>query len=129
MALEFLLRRRRCSGRTLRKLLGHITHQAMLRRELLSCFRAAYVFIEKYPDSPSKLWPAALRELRWAQALLPLLERDLTKPWGPRAYTRDASPWGIGICAARPLTEVLDEASRHSDRWHFLGEGRANPRA
>eukprot|EP00959_Pyramimonas_sp_CCMP1952_P364545 7634027-Pyramimonas_sp.AAC.1 len=65
----------------------------MLRRELLSCFRAVYALIEKNPDSPSKLRPAVLRELRWAQALLPLLECDLAKPWGPRAYARDASPW------------------------------------
>eukprot|EP00959_Pyramimonas_sp_CCMP1952_P371153 7772475-Pyramimonas_sp.AAC.1 len=73
---------------------------------MLPCFRAVYVFIEKSPDSPSTLWPAVLRELRRARALLPSSERDPAKPWGPKAYACDASPSGLGICISRPLTEI-----------------------
>lgn len=68
LAIEHLLRVRRCSGRALSAVLAQYTFQAVVRREDLSALRAVYAYVEKHYRL---LWPSVLRELRWAQSLIP----------------------------------------------------------
>ena len=55
--LEFA-RRGYGSGHQLEILVGHFTSRALLRRELLSVFGAAYTFIAKHRHHHMKLWPS-----------------------------------------------------------------------
>ena len=85
------------TGQLVEKLLGHLTFASLLRRELLSCFQATYVFVKKCYHVHSRLWPQVVRELKWACSLLPLVSRNMAAPWSPQVLATDASHWGRGV--------------------------------
>ena len=66
----------------------------MLRRELLSLFRAVYVFIARDYKKPTKLWNAVSRELFWMQSMICCVDVDLCREWTPQVLMFDASEWG-----------------------------------
>ena len=119
LAIGELLARSRCRGGVVEVLLGHFTFQALLRRETLSVFRAAYTFARRYRERSMRLWPAVCREMRWARSLLMCMEVDLTKSWSPCVYAVDASEWGAGICRAGLGDEVASRLGAFSERWRF----------
>ena len=90
-AAQELLRRGWASPDDVRSVLGHATFMALCRRELLSCFSAAYAFAQQGGDRPRRLWAGVRRELRWFGALLALARRRLDAPWSPEVSVVDAS--------------------------------------
>ena len=104
--LEFA-RRGYGSGHQLEILVGHFTSRALLRRELLSVFGAAYTFIGKHRHQNLKLWPSVIRELTWAAHLIHLSHRSLVAEWSSQAYCFDASWWGFGIVRKHVRKEVV----------------------
>ena len=129
MAIEEVLSRKRVSGKTISKILGHFTHQALLRRETLSAFRAIYVFAQKNFERCVPLWDSVRRELVWAQSLLPIIETDLKRPWSNTAFMTDASPWGVGIMKAAVDPRSLEQVGAWSEKWRFANPGGENARA
>ena len=72
-------------------LLGRFASQALLKRESLSMLRAVYCFVKRKFKQSVELWPSVLRELRWMQSVVPLLEVDARRVWSPRVFCFDAS--------------------------------------
>ena len=119
MAVDELLRQGWGSGQLVERIVGHCTFAGLLRRELLSCFQAVYVFIHKCYHVHARLWPAVTRELRWVSSLLPLVHRNLSAQWSPHVYAVDASTWGRGVVTAEAATALISEQAKHLDRWRF----------
>lgn len=107
------------SGRLVEKIVGHITFAALLRREILSCLQAVYVYIWKSYHVHSRLWPEVKRELRWVASLLPLIQRDLSAGWGDYVHATDASHWGRGVARAAVPADMMRHESKWHDRWRF----------
>ena len=80
LAILEVLRRRALDGLRMRRLLGHFTWCAMLRRELLAIPSACYRFVTVAGGAPMRLWPSVERELRWMAALVPLMTCNLAAP-------------------------------------------------
>ena len=118
-AIAFALRCGSLTSRQLHVIVGVFTFQCMLRRELLSLLRATYCFINKEYANPHRPWPAVRRELSWMQRLLPMLTCDVRRHWSSEVLMYDASPWGVGICRAHALPDVVASVGRYSERWRF----------
>lgn len=93
----WLAKRPRVSGKALERVIGHATHLCMLRRELLSIFRACYDFIRSSYNKRSRLWKSAAEEARWASHLLELCTADLKKKWSNDITASDASLSDISV--------------------------------
>jgi hypothetical protein len=119
MAIDELLRQGWGSGQLVERIVGHCTFAALLRREILSCFQAVYVFTRKRYHVHSRLWPEVARELRWVSSLLPLVQRDLSAEWSTDVYAVDASTWGRGVVAAKADRDLVRDQARHLDRCRF----------
>eukprot|EP00435_Cladocopium_sp_Y103_P028683 s382_g7.t1 len=122
MGIEELLDQGWASGKLIEKVVGHLTFAALLRRELLSCFEAVYVFIKKHYAAKVRLWPQVRRELFWAKSLLPLVSRDLGAEWSPEVYACDASTWGRGVAKLKSEVSKVRAQARIQDRWRFCQE-------
>ena len=107
------------TGQLVEKLLGHLTFASLLRRELLSCFQATYVFVRKCYHVHSRLWPQVVRELKWACSLLPLVSRNMAAAWSPQVLATDASHWGRGVAKMSSTQEQVRAQARVQDRWRF----------
>ena len=121
-----LLREGWGSGQLVERIVGHFTFAALLRRELLSCFQAVYVFIRRQYRVHCRLWPQVARELRWACSLLPLVQRDLSAKWSSTVHATDASFWGRGVAAAEAPTESIKAQARVQDRWRSSQQEEVN---
>ena len=115
LAVDELLRQGWGSGQLVERIVGHCTLASLLRRELLSCFQAVYVFVRKRYHVHGRLWPEVVRELRWISSLLPLCHRNLGAEWSPNIFAVDASTWGRGVVTAKGGIDLAD----HFDRWRF----------
>lgn len=122
MGIEELLDQGWASGKLIEKVVGHLTFAALLRRELLSCFEAVYVFIKKHYATKVRLWPQVRRELFWAKSLLPLVSRDLGAEWSPEVFACDASTWGRGVAKMESEVSKVRAQARIQDRWRFSQE-------
>ena len=105
LATEALLRRKRCSGKILEVLIGHLTYCFLVRRPLLSIFNAVCKFIQAYPSSTAMMWESVRDELFVAKSLLFLAVGDWTPQWSSTVYCADACESGYGVC-----TTFLDRA-------------------
>ena len=114
-----LLKRGWADGKTVEKIVGHLTFVALLRRELLSCFQACYIFIRKRYTVHSRIWPEVGRELRWAVSLLPLVHRNLSAEWSDEVFACDASLWGRGVVSASKNKSRVRMQGQYQDRWRF----------
>ena len=114
----------------MRRLVGHITWCALLRREVLALLSACYHFMEAGPE-PQRVWDSALKELNWIRSLLPLLQRDTRRPWCPTVYATDAAGCsstdarvddfgGYGVCVAHRAIEETRRLGRCSEKWRYL---------
>ena len=119
LAILQLLQDGWASGKLVEKIVGHITFAALLRREILSCLQAVYVYIRKNYHVHSRLWPEVTRELRWVASLLPLIHRDLSAGWGEHVHATDASHWGRGVARAAIPAELVRHESKWHDKWRF----------
>ena len=119
LAVDELLRQGWGSGQLVERIVGHCTFASLLRRELLSCFQAVYVFIRKRYHVHGRLWPEVVRELRWISSLLPLCHRNLGAEWSPSIFAVDASTWGRGVVTAKGDIDLVRQQAQHFDRWRF----------
>ena len=108
-------------GRDLEHILGHLIHIFTLKRELLSIFHATYSFIKGSYLRRQPLWASVARELRWALALLPLVEVDIQLPWHTEVHCYDASPWGFGVTSASWSQDVVHDLGASSERSRLKG--------
>lgn len=63
-AIGFILRKGRCSGRVLERLVGHCTYFSLLRRAVMSTLCTVYKFIRQSYERRVKLWDTVAAELR-----------------------------------------------------------------
>ena len=117
--VQELLKKGWSDGKTVEKIIGHLTFAALLRRELLSCFQACYVFVRKMYTKHCRLWPEVRRELRWAVSLLPLVQRNLSAEWSDEVFASDASLWGRGVVSSQRDRSLIREQGQYRDRWRF----------
>ena len=122
LGIKELLRQGWGTGQLVERILGHLTFAFLLRRELLSCLQACYVFVRKSYKVHCRLWPEVVRELSWACSLLPLVTRDLSAPWCPDVCATDASHWGRGVAQQSSTVEKVRAQARIQDRWRFSHE-------
>lgn len=122
LGIDELLSQGWASGKLIEKIVGHLTFAALLRRELLSCFEAVYVFVRKHYHTKVRLWPQVRRELFWAKSLLPLVCRDLGAEWCSEVHASDASTWGRGVAVMKSDVEKVRAQARIQDRWRFNRE-------
>ena len=126
LGLLELLKRGRCSSRTLERVVGHLTFAGLVRREFLSIFQASYVYIRKGLGEQSQLWESVARELRWACSLLPLLHRDLGMGWSEDVSATDASFWGRGVTVTRRSRDMVKCVGQFNERWRFSADEEAS---
>ena len=122
LAVVELLSQGWATGKLLEKIVGHLTFASLLRRELLSCFQATYVYIKKCYHVHSRIWPQVVRELKWACSLLPLVCRNMAAPWSSEVLATDASHWGRGVAKLKSSVERVRAQARVQDRWRFTRE-------
>ena len=119
LGVQELLKKGWSDGKTIEKVIGHLTFAALLRRELLSCFQACYVFVRKMYTKHCRIWPEVRRELRWAVSLLPLVQRNLSAEWSDEVFASDASLWGRGVVSSRRDRSLIRKHGQYRDRWRF----------
>ncbi|CAK0818121.1 unnamed protein product [Prorocentrum cordatum] len=125
LAIRAVLRRGRCSGRDLERLLGHLVFLSLVRREGLSLFWSCYAFVRKNYTQEERLWASVRRELSLWDGLAPLLWRDLRAGWSDEVVAVDASEWGLGACAAQCGGSLARSVGRTSERWRWGRVGAA----
>ena len=119
LALDWLARQPWVTGKQVERLIGHCVHFMLLRRELLSIFRAMYDFVHKSYSKKRPLFASAAREAKWASALLGLCSVDLRKDWSGRVTASDASLSGVAVCCRElPRDEVAAIGSQR-EPWRY----------
>ncbi|CAK0894510.1 unnamed protein product, partial [Prorocentrum cordatum] len=117
LGFQEFARRKYASGKTVEILVSHFTTRALIRRELLCVFNAAYSFIEHAGDSAVPFWPSVKREFTWASHLIVLASRDLSAPWASEVSVVDASSWGMGACVQDLDHRVVADLGKLNERW------------
>ena len=100
----------------------------MLRRELLSIFRAVYDFKVVAYEKRQRLWRTAGHEFLCMASLLDLCFADLRRPWSSKVSASDASLTGTAVCSTTWSQEQVQQAGRQRELWRFRaigGAGRA----
>ncbi|CAK0857433.1 unnamed protein product, partial [Prorocentrum cordatum] len=120
--LLFAAGQRYLTGRQMRRLVGHYTGSATLRRELLSAFSGVYAWAERAGDKRWRLWPSAERELRQAAALVAFTFVDPKRP-----LHGDAG--GHGVVTQEWPTEKVRRCCGHAEKWRYGVQGLVAARA
>lgn len=119
LALKWLAKRPRITGRSLERIIGHCIHLFMLRREFLSIFRSIYDFKTANLHRRARLWKSAAAECEWASHLLVLCESDLRKPWSGHITVSDACLSGTATCAMETDPRVVQQVGQGRELWRF----------
>ena len=127
-AIRGLIRRGRCSGKTLEIVLGHATYCALGCRLLLSIFHTVYKFLRKNYNVVSKLWASVIEELRCFAGLMIFIDHEWGKGWNPMVSSSDASEYGFGICTSQWDPGQVSSVGRISERSRFRRIGGHNAR-
>lgn len=104
-------------------LITRFTFIALARRPALAVFDSGYRFIRSSYLERKKLPPQVRKELFWARALLPLLQKDLRAEWSEELTVVDASAWGGGVCVKPARLAAVQAARRTSERWRYRRTG------
>ena len=118
-ALLWLSRRPRVSGRHIERVVGHCIHFCMLRRELLSVFRAVYDFKVVAYEKRQRLWKSAAHECLCMAALLDVCFADLRRPWSQEVTASDASLSGTAVCSSIWRVQDVQHVGRQRELWRF----------
>lgn len=110
---EALVRRGKCSGRDLGRLIGRWTWAVLCRRPALAALRSVYGFVERQTEV-AQLWPSVIRELRTLVGLAPLLVAELGAAWHDEAVATDASMLFQGVTVASVTEDVATEVAREA---------------
>ena len=125
LALLHVLEKGKITGSQFRRLVGHYTWAACLRRESLSILASTYRFIDLAGDREWRLWGSVRRELRWAVTLLPFLQSNVRRPWRPLVTATDAEGaggvdyGGWGITTKRMDVKMVRGLGSMSEKWRF----------
>ena len=125
VVLDWLAKSPRVSGKMIERAIGHCIHFCMLRRELLSVFRAIYDFKITHYSRRVKLWSTAAHECACMSSLLNVCFADLRRPWCNEVTASDASLSGTATCAAEWPPDEVRAAGRQRELWRFRAEGSA----
>ncbi|CAK0874607.1 unnamed protein product, partial [Prorocentrum cordatum] len=128
LAARALVRRGRCPGRDLERVIGHVVFIALAQREGLSIFESCFRFIQECYNREVPLWSQVGQELLAWDGVAPLLWRDLRAPWSPCVGCVDAPPRWLGACEAVWEVGAVREVGRHSERWRYGRAERLPPR-
>ncbi|CAK0905955.1 unnamed protein product [Prorocentrum cordatum] len=134
-ALLFAADQRYLTGRQMRRLVGHYTWSATLRRELLSVFSSVYAWAEKAGDKRWRLWPSAERELRQAAALVAFAFADSKRPFHAAVVATDSSGAGLddaggyGVVTQEWPVEKVRRCCGHAEKWRYGVQGLVAARA
>ncbi|CAE8645231.1 unnamed protein product, partial [Polarella glacialis] len=120
--LVYISRRPTMSGKQLEHVMGHCIHHMLLKRELLSLFRAFYDFISQCYDTPVKVWPSVAKEARWAASLLRLCHSNLRRPWDLLVTASDASLTGIAVTSTLWDHQDVVAVGAMNERWRSRGK-------
>ena len=123
--LNWLAQRPRVSGKMLERIIGHCIHFCMLRRELLSVFRAVYDFKIIAYNSRQRLWKTAALECKCMAALLDLCFADLRRPWCQEVTASDASLTGTAVCSSHWGPTHIHQVGRQRELWRYRAVGGA----
>ena len=108
------------SGRMLSRFVGHLTCIFLLERSLLSLFSSIYKFVRSHDRRRLPLWPSVAKEVRWAEALLPLAVASMRRPFSAGCLSSDSS--GLGFCVSRNVsitTPEIKSVAGWKERWRF----------
>lgn len=119
LAIRYILKVGRASGRDLERVIGHATFVSLIARPGLSVFGQVYGFIRHRYDHQVRLWPGVRRELERWEAISPLLWQDLRSGWHDHLVMTDASEWGAGVVASRRDRSSIALAGRCCERNRF----------
>ena len=117
-----LLRRGKCSGEQLGRLVGHAIFACLIQRESFALLSSCYALIYTCGGYPHILWPSVRRELGWLSALLPLFFMDTWRTWSDQLHAGDASDFGFGVCSLASSSGIAAGLGRVSERWRFKTE-------
>ena len=127
-AFAWLARRPKVDGRSIERLLGHAIHMCLLRRELLSIFRALYDFVYSSYHHRQKLWASAAKEARWCSHLLRLCTIDIRRGWSGEVTCSDASLSGIAVCKRSLSADVQRKFGLVKENWRYKSSIPTKPR-
>jgi hypothetical protein len=119
LGLEYLLRRRGCTGFGLRIVNGHIVNHFMLARVALSAMDLVYRFVVRAGPNFRLFTRGELQELRIIQGLLFLCEVNNAAPWTNQVFCSDSSKLGFCLASAVWSDAELISAGRYLERWRF----------
>ena len=127
-AIDELLERQFCSGRTMQLLVGRLTWALLCCRTGLSLLNACYAFIDDGSTKHKRLWKSVRQELKWVASVLPLLRFKVNSGWSTDITASDSSPWGLGVCYRKLDTDILQDIGRSSEKWRFRFPNAINAR-
>ena len=119
-ASRAILRRRRVSGATLRKWLGHVNYHFLLCRPMLSVLSATYKFCMAHLHHRFPMWPSVRKEIKLVMNLLFLVEKHLSVPVNPEVHVGDSSDKGYGLMYCRAEVNKIREELKYQEKWRFL---------
>ena len=112
------------SGQVIETYLGHCTYCSLVNRDLLSCFHAAYAFVQKCYFKPAVLWKSVRDELRAFLGLLIYAEGCWDWKWSSHIYMFDSSLTGYSISSSEVSAERVGAVGRvhEKSRWRLGAE-------
>ena len=119
LALLWMSRQPRVTGKQVERLLGHCIHLMLLRRELLSIFRNLYDFVQSSYTTRQRLFASAAREAKWASHLLGLCTVDLRRDWSSIVTASDASLSGIAVCRSEWDMGDVVRTGGQKEPWRY----------
>lgn len=111
--------RRAVTGREVEKLVGHLTWNMMLRRDMLCLMSSLCEFIRHSYGTRQPLWASCLKELRWIKALLPMMAASMKKEWSATVVAFDASMYAYAVVEAEWALPDIVATGRLSERARF----------
>ena len=121
-ALLGILRKGRCSGKCMQKIIGNLTWGMLLNRPLLSVFCAVYAFSNS--ERIRQLWGSVRRELSLIRGLLPFCRRDLRTKAAGVVYASDACGSGFAVGRADVDLQEVHKLCRVDERWRFRDDAK-----
>jgi len=127
-AIRELLKRGRCSGQQLERLLGHITFVSLCRREALSVLGECYTYVKRHYTEVVPIWKSVRRELAKWDGISVMIFNNMRSGWGDTIYAVDASEWGLGVTTSPSTAQELQQLGAYVERWRFKDDQARNPR-
>ena len=125
LGLLYAADQRHITGDDLRRLVGHFTWAALVRRELLAIFDSVYRFADRAGSRRWRMWPSVELELRRAAALVCFCFVDPKRSLASDIYATDASgssgtdAGGYGVMSRGSEADVVQRLACQAERWRY----------